>query len=72
MFRTKLDLELKIQGKSGSPLFNLRETITIILNKHAEDPKVCIEVLIDSLVEIDYLHATVRPSKSKKRHATRP
>ena len=59
MFRTKLDLELKEQKQSGSPFFNLRDTIAIILKKHVDEPEVCVKVLLDSLVEIDYLHATV-------------
>ena len=40
MFRTKLDLELKSQGKSGSPFFNLRESITMILSKQSDEPRV--------------------------------
>jgi len=39
MFRTKLDLKLKKQRKSGSPFFNLRETISMILQNHLSDPK---------------------------------
>ena len=45
MFRTMLDLKLKKQRKSGSPLFNLRETISMILLNHVENPKVCLEEL---------------------------
>ena len=40
MFRTKLDVELKSQVKSGSPFFNLRESITMILRKHSDEPRV--------------------------------
>lgn len=46
MFRTKLDLKLKKQRKSGSPFFNLRETISMILQNHLSDPKVCLEALL--------------------------
>ena len=41
MFRTELDLELKKQTKSGSPFFNLRESILIILKYCSDKPKVC-------------------------------
>lgn len=40
MFRTKLDVELKSQVKSGSPFFNLRESIKMILSKHSDEPRV--------------------------------
>ena len=46
MFRTELDLKLKVQGKSGSPFFNLRDTIFILLNKHLEETKVCLELQV--------------------------
>ena len=45
MFRTKLDLELKSQRKSGSPFFNLRESITMILSKQSDEPKVSFVLL---------------------------
>ena len=40
MFRTKVDLDLKIQGRGGSPFFNLRETIAMILSGHVEQTEV--------------------------------
>ena len=40
MFRTKLDLEWKMHRKSGSPFFDLRETISMILRGQVEEPKV--------------------------------
>ena len=40
MFGTKLDVELKSQVKSGSPFFNLRESIKMILSKHSDEPRV--------------------------------
>ena len=40
MFRTRLDQELKIQHSSGSPFFDLRESISMILNKHVKEPQV--------------------------------
>lgn len=45
MFRTMLDLKLKEQRKSGSPFFNLRETISMILLNHVKNPEVCREEL---------------------------
>ncbi|XP_020612511.1 uncharacterized protein LOC110050878 [Orbicella faveolata] len=39
MFCTKLDLKLKEQRKSGSPFFNLRETISMILRNHITEPE---------------------------------
>ena len=44
MFRTELDLELKEQDESGSPFFNLRDSIYIILSKHLEETEVCLEL----------------------------
>ena len=43
MFRTRLDQELKIQNSSGSPFFDLRESISMILNKHVKEPQVQLE-----------------------------
>ena len=40
MFRTKLDLEWKMHRMSGSPFFDLRETISMILRGQVEEPKV--------------------------------
>ncbi|KAL9951373.1 hypothetical protein ACROYT_G044026 [Oculina patagonica] len=37
MFRTELDLDLKEQNASGSPFFNLRDSIFIILSKHVDE-----------------------------------
>ena len=42
MFRTKLDLELKLKDKRGSPFLNLRDTIFIIFEKQLEGSKVYI------------------------------
>ena len=46
MFRTELDLELKEQDESGSPFFNLRDSIFIIFKKHVDESKVCLELQI--------------------------
>ena len=46
MFRTILDLKLKKQRESGSPFFNLRETIAMILLNHVRDPEVCLEAIL--------------------------
>ena len=40
MFRTKGDHECKIAKKGGSPFFDLRETISMILREHVREPKV--------------------------------
>ena len=40
MFRTKSDHECKIARKGGSPFFDLRETIAMILWEHVKEPKV--------------------------------
>ena len=40
MFRTKLDLELKSQGASGPPFFDLRESIVNIIHEHVKEPEV--------------------------------
>lgn len=48
MFRTKLDLELKKQIKSGSPFFNLRDSILIILKLCIDEPKVCTDLQLTS------------------------
>ena len=44
MFRTKLDLELRKQIKSGSPFFNLRDSIFIILKSCNDKPEVCTDL----------------------------
>lgn len=40
MFRTELDQELKQRDASGSPFFNLRDTIFVILKHHVDKPEV--------------------------------
>lgn len=40
MFRTRLDQELKMQNSSGSPFYDLRESISMILNGHVKEPQV--------------------------------
>ena len=40
MFRTKLDLELKLRKDSGPPFFDLRESIANIINEHVKEPEV--------------------------------
>ncbi|XP_020627256.1 uncharacterized protein LOC110064535 [Orbicella faveolata] len=59
MFRTKLDLELKKQIKSGSPFFNLRDSILSILKLCIDKPKELIIHYIDErgIVEEPYLAA---------------
>ena len=44
MFRTVRDHELKQRDAEGSPFFNLRDTIFIILKHHVDKPKVCKEL----------------------------
>jgi len=39
MFRTELDVELKQRDARGSPFFNLRDTIFIILKHHVDKPE---------------------------------
>ena len=51
MFRTKLDLELKQQIKSGSPFFNLRDSILVILKLSIDKPKVCIDSVTINLLK---------------------
>ena len=46
MFRTKRDLELKTQDIRGSPFFNLRDSIVLILEKHIKEPTVSVELLL--------------------------
>ena len=46
MFRTELDLELKVHNESGSPFFNLRDSILIIFKKHVDESEVCLELQI--------------------------
>ena len=40
MFRTKLDLELKLRRASGPPFFDLRESIANIIYEHVKEPEV--------------------------------
>lgn len=51
MFRTRLDQELKIQNSSGSPFFDLRESISIILNEHVKEPQVQLEKFLPSFYQ---------------------
>ena len=39
MFRTKLDLELRLRRASGPPFFDLRESITNIIHEHVKEPE---------------------------------
>ncbi|PFX17637.1 hypothetical protein AWC38_SpisGene18024 [Stylophora pistillata] len=66
MFRTKLDLELKSQRKSGSPFYNLRESITMILCKHSEEPKTPLVHCVDELGIIEEPYQTQDNMKRKK------
>ena len=40
MFRTKLDMQLRLQGKLGGTFHNLRESISIILQESLKQPEV--------------------------------
>ncbi|RMX52214.1 hypothetical protein pdam_00019209 [Pocillopora damicornis] len=40
MFRTKLDLELKLRKDSGPPFFDLRESIANIIHEHVKEPEI--------------------------------
>ena len=40
MFRTRLDLELRLRRASGPPFFDLRESITNIIHEHVKEPEV--------------------------------
>ena len=40
MFRTKLDLELKLRRARGPPFFDLRESIANIIHEHVKEPEV--------------------------------
>ena len=51
MFRTRLDQELKIQNSSGSPFYDLRESISIILNEHVKEPQVQLEKFLPSFYQ---------------------
>ena len=44
MFRTKLDKQLKSQRKDGSPFFDLRESISVIIQEHLKQPTVSIAI----------------------------
>lgn len=48
MFRTKLDMELQKQDRRGSPFFNLRASIFLILELCINKPKVCTGVQLTS------------------------
>lgn len=67
MCRTKADFELKMQGKSGPPFFNLRETILVILLEHFSKSKVCVDLrlfLVNSRLGLPL------PSPHPRRQAT--
>ena len=40
MFRTELDLELKLRRDGGPPFFDLRESIADIIHHHVKEPEV--------------------------------
>lgn len=40
MFRTKLDLDLKLRRDGGPPSFDLRESIADIIHHHVKEPEV--------------------------------
>lgn len=40
MFRTELDLELKLRRDGGPPFFYLRESIADIIHHHVKEPEV--------------------------------
>lgn len=48
MFRTKLDMEMIKQDKRGSPFFNLRVSIRLILELCIDNPKVCTDLQLPS------------------------
>ena len=65
MFRTKLDKQLKSQRKDGSAFFDLRESISVIIQEHLKQPTVSIAIFynlcnITQALDIEENYAQIR------------